>query len=987
VSRKHSLVKPGDGQSEARHEAILSALHAAAHWLPVQGPIGVFIHHNTLHTLQHLTFEEAVVEAAKRLGTEPFLTEERFQEERDRGRIQDQDIDAVLSEEPDVEILPNRLSRRALRRSMLIPGVRRFSPPTLGWLVDECGLLERLRTDLASSVRARILGGGPDVSEARATSELYLACRARQVPGAEPQLAPIQRPRDGILRQTGIDADEAVHPWLIRLCAVFVDQGISYWPMPHREAGLYAAVRGVMCASGMLEPQLLSGTVREFAAQAAAGKTPVQVVADYLDFFGASPDEYEALLTAELLALPGWAGLVYRLEEAPELAPYEEIKCALIDFLAVRLTLAKVAAANVWRAGEATGDVRSGWRTASAPSPDPEAEYPLAAIHLFDVAQLLGLSAADVRSLDDTEFARWAEEVRLFDDSERRRVLHLAYECRHERLILDPLRLHRRELDPTKKGPRPAAQVMFCIDEREESMRRALEETDPEVETFAAAGFFGAAVNYRGLDDPHGVALCPVVVTPQHAVLEKPKADADALMDIRRQARRKVWSDLARGTSIGSRTLVRGWVGTIGLGVASLVPLLARVLAPHHTGRFNAWLHERLLPQPRTELAYVRQEAAGHQIPEGLHLGFSLTEKTDRVAGVLRPAGLVSGFARIVVILGHGSTSLNNPHESAHDCGACGGRRGGPNARLFAAMANHPEVREQLRGRGVSIPEDTWFVGGYHDTCNDDVLLSDVELVPESHREDFARIRQSLDRARAGNALERARRFEAAWKDETPEQALRHVQERAGHLAEPRPEYGHATNAVCVVGRRCITRGLFMDRRAFLVSYDASIDPDDQLLSALLGAGGPVCAGINLEYYFSYVDNERYGCGTKLPHNVTGLVGIMNGHASDLRTGLPWQMVEVHEPVRLLLIVETTPERLGNAVGRSALVTELVQKRWLRVAAIDPDDGTIQVYRDGTFEPMDEPDGELPEAPTSADWYRGKLEHLPLARIRPTAPC
>ncbi|MCA9165535.1 MAG: DUF2309 family protein, partial [Planctomycetales bacterium] len=170
-------------------------------------------------------------------------------------------------------------------------------------------------------------------------------------------------------------------------------------------------------------------------------------------------------------------------------------------------------------------------------------------------------------------------------------------------------------------------------------------------------------------------------------------------------------------------------------------------------------------------------------------------------------------------------------------------------------------------------------------------------------------------------------------------------------------------------------------RRAFLTSYDASIDPEDNYLTALLGAAIQVCGGINLEYYFSCIDNESYGCGTKLPHNVVGLLGMMNGHASDLRTGLSSQMVEIHEPVRILFVVETTPERLIRAVKRNPAVTEFVENAWGRIVAIDSETGVMHAYRNGTFELYDEPDVELPAAETSVAWYRGKSDHLPIARI------
>lgn len=512
-------------------------------------------------------------------------------------------------------------------------------------------------------------------------------------------------------------------------------------------------------------------------------------------------------------------------------------------------------------------------------------------------------------------------------------------------------------------------------------MRRALEEADPCVETYGAAGYFGVAVDYKGIDDPHGAALCPVVIKPEHAVMERPKPEDNALLESRRW-RRRVLGLLMRNSLVSSKTLVRGWLSTSALGMLSAVPLVGHLLAPRRYALLREWLNTEFLPEPRTELTLMRNTKESQTAVAGLLTGFAPQEKMERVASVLRPAGLTYGFARLVVMLGHGSTSLNNPHESAHDCGACGGRRGGPNARLFAAMANRPEVRERLREEGIDIPADTWFIGGYHDTCSDDVELFDLDTVPATHQADLQSIRKSLDQARAQNARERARRFESFVRTADQQAALRHVEERSEHLAQPRPEYGHCTNSVCIIGRRSLTQGLFLDRRAFLVSYDATQDSTDGSLSALLGAAVPVCAGISLEYYFSFVDNDRYGCGTKLPHNVTSLVGVMDGHASDLRTGLPWQMVEIHEPVRILFVVETTPNRLEKVINASASLKQLVENRWIRVATIDPLSGRVHVRRDSGFEEFHEALERLPVALSSHEWYAGKLQHLPMAWIQ-----
>ena len=914
------------------------AVDHAAHLLPMQGPIGVFVHHNTLHAFQDVPFERAVIHASDLFGSEPYMKEAAYRAELARGRIRLDDIDAVLDREPDASIFP-ALTRHSLRRAMMTPGVREFDAATILWRSEQ--------GDLARDFRQP------------AMRALFDACLARVI---TPELEP-KEPRP---------VDEIIHPWLIRLCSVFLDQGLTYWSMPNRGRGFYESVRALLAARGGVFPRYLTGLDEEFDRQAYFSFSAADSVLDYLDTQHFSEADWEDVLQAELLALPGWAGLMRRLEQDPDLAPHERVPCSLMDFLAVRLTMTRVASREGARETVARESPlkTSGNRRLSR------------AVRIYDAARVLSLSADEIVRLADSEWSRFVDEVRTCNGLERRRIFQLAYERRHENEILRGLASHRRYRGVYESATPPLAQVFVCIDEREESMRRALEEASPEVETFGVAGYFGIAVDYKGIDDSRGAAYCPVVIKPQHAVREQPKEE-DRGLHAKRRWRRRLMGMVARSWFVSSRSLVRGWVSTAALGVLSAVPLVGHLLAPRRYAQLREWMNKAFLPEPRTELTLMRNTAHSQDAVSSLLTGFAAQEKADRVASVLIPAGLTRGFARLVVILGHGSTSLNNPHESAHDCGACGGRRGGPNARLFAAMANRPEVRELLRERGVEIPKGTWFVGGYHDTCSDDVELYDLGAAPASHEADLRWIRDSLDRARASNAKERTRRFESCSSPTSPEQALRHVEERSEHLAEPRPEYGHCTNAVCIVGRRSLTRGLFLDRRAFLASYDAAQDPDGRSLAAILDAVVPVCAGISLEYYFSFVDNDRYGCGTKLPHNVTGLVGVMDGHASDLRTGLPWQMVEIHEPVRMLFVIETTPTCLLQAVGSSAPLKQLVENRWIRIAVIDRQSGLVHVYRDTGFEELDEPLERLPVALSSAEWYGGKIEHLAMAWIQP----
>ncbi len=945
--------------------SLIAALDHCAHHLPVQGPIAVFIHHNTLHAFQHMPFEEAVVEGARVFGTEPYMPLSAYVKELRRGRILEEDVSAILEHEENSTIIPGRIDRRALRKAMLIPGLREVEGQRAAWLLNEGGWLRAFREDLPASSRAALDGTKP--------RELWEACLARTRPSRPAAPGRHPRPHAALFASRRFDLDALVHPPLINLVSMFTDQGVAHWPMPSRELGLLHAFRTIH-GGRLLDPPGLTGLSREIREQLRLGLDATDVVLRVLDELGVQASAMEDLIRAELLALPGWAGMVRKLENEPVLMEHVRVPCSLMEFLAARLTLTLIALR------QAEGDTRN-WRTVADGSTADPLEREL--VH-FDVAQLLGLSGDALASLDPASFDRLAAEIDAFPDVERRRVWHLAYERRHERLNLVPLARHHALPPAWSKAERYRADVFFCIDEREESIRRALEEKSPDIRTFGAAGFFGCAMRYSGNDDRHEVDLCPVVVKPAHFVQERARQEYVAIDD-KRQRLRRAWAAFAYGHNAGSRNLLRGWLGSALTGFTAIVPLLVRAFTPRSWAGTNDRLTGALLPEAYTDLGF-HQDGSAARAENGLLAGFTTTEMTDRVAAMLNTVGLVKDHARLLVFLGHGSTSLNNPHESAHDCGACGGRRGAANGRLFAAMANRPDVRALLRERGLTIADDVWFIGGYHDTCSDEIDLLDLDRVPATHHADLRALVKSLDEARAWSAHERARRFEAAGHGIGNAEGLHHVQERAAHLAEVRPEYGHCTNAVCFVGRRDTTRGLFFDRRAFLVSYDAHNDPQNKALAGVLGAVIPVCGGISLEYYFSFTDNEGYGCGTKLPHNVTGLIGVMNGHQGDLRTGLPWQMVEIHEPVRILFIVETTPERLLPVIMANPELKEFVTNRWIRLSTMDPDTGEIKVYRGDGFEPLEGDEVALPRSATSAAYYSGTLEHLPVARIENPIP-
>ena len=982
----------------------------STHLLPAQGPIEVFVHHNTLHAFEKHNFHEAVRLGLHRYGAQPYLTETTYRTLYQEGRISDRSIEAVIMQglsSAAHETINGLGTRAEIRLAMLRHPLHVGPDAELQWIIAETDALDRFRPQVSEVNRGRMVNSavayfdanrdalsqtesmqeclgriGRDsgrwnamAAESFALRLLWEMCRSnieRHVtdsregglgfqtdedkkqpnkPGWKPSPHSKQenlhvRPRDVLLHATGDDIDRCVEESLIRLTGGFIDQGYAGCELPSRDQGFLSAFKQLYRKNGWTVERWLEPLSQMIIRIEQQEIDALDIVKESLQDLGIDAEDAEEFIAQTLLALGGWAGMVWQLECGVDWVVRLLPKGSLVEFLAVRLILERLAIRDIARTRNIGGSkqthvptwqlIRDLTRVQSSTVRHPSYQLRESFL-LFQVAQLLGWTAQELAQMNPSQWYELHVELTRFGDLDRRQVYQEAFERDYRHRALDALGLtvQKNRRARTDSKLQTSFQIVTCIDDREESFRRHLEEVDSSCETFGAAGFFAVAIYYRGAGDAFYKPLCPGVITPGHYVQE----DVGYSFEGIHQSRAKLRSRLGVA-SYAFTTQSRNVLGGLLAGVAgslATAPLIARVLAPRLTSRIRKRFGTFLQPPPVTNLHLERYEEPPG--PDETHIGYRVDEMAATVVRLLQDIGAASPdrLSRLFIVCGHGSSSLNNPHESAYCCGACAGKRGGPNARAFAQMANDYRVRERAKQLGVTIPDDTWFVGAYHNTCDDSVVFYDLDRLPASHRNEFDQARDAIEEARARNAHERCRRFGSAALDLSFEEALRHVEGRAEDISQARPEYNHATNALCIVGHRWWSRGLFLDRRAFLTSYDSTTDDENAtILKRILAAVVPVCAGINLEYYFSKVDFARYGSGSKLPHNLVGLLGVMEGTSSDLRTGLYRQMTEIHDPLRITFVIEATPETLLSVMDENPTIGGLVRGGWVHVATIDP---------------------------------------------------
>jgi len=1047
---------------ETRRMELRGVVRLAGEVIAQYWPMRTFVHHNPLHSLEYLPFEETVRRGKQFMGGNGYLPGQLYRSYLKSGRIQSAHLEAALKplvQDKQVVIGTRRVTHGEVLRACLADGL---CTPVMEPLDDQ---LPDPANELIDRIAARLepVLTFPDLRE-----RIHTIAEGDQT--ALGRWLTLSHWCDDTL---GTQIVRQINDQLIKWCEAFLDEGHATWAMPEREQGLYVAWKTLAS-----QEWSLCGIPNSRRKIAQLPDYPEDTLLDSLDALGVPADLRQDYLSLQLTALPGWAGFIKWRGDERDYPWQQAYPAGLVKFLAIRLWYAREL---VQKACREELDIEGRYDAVTAYMRGHSEEYYLrrqrvagrlpalyaeevdrlahqksnnwttvldryrmevvprqeaaalrgAAKKLLALARSLEIDTVQLADGAPADLKQIVEWMEAFPELDHGPVWLKAFEAGYHDRLLRQLRAPSNEANRPAPA-RPYSQSVYCIDVRSEPFRRHLESVGPH-ETYGFAGFFAAFIRYRAWGKEHDTEQFPVIMRAKNEVREIPRSYLDE--KVSKHAARAKWVHAGHTLLHDLKeNVVTPYVMVESLGLFYGLPIFGKTLLPSLYQRWTAWLRrlfvpplattltvDKLAPSETAEMLAAEQQAivttalqertglrssritptfvealrqrafSGQGEPEpplveeaeraGLSMealnnfvdvlrrqydlnaraasrhkeritrtGFTLEEQILTVDTALRMMGLTKHFARLVLFCAHGSTSENNPFESALDCGACGGNEGKPNARVFAMMANNQKVRERLAKNGIAIPSDTHFLAGQVDTSTDDVQLFDLEDAPPTHRADIARLLEDLKEATRLTSQERCARFPEVTTTLPAHKAASHVRRRSMDWSQVRPEWGLSGNTAFIVGRRDLTKALDLEGRVFLHSYDYREDPRNRLLEVLLTAPQVVAQWIDMEHYFSTVDNEVYGGGSKVYHNVVGRIGIMSGPWSDLRLGLAWQTVmngdvPFHEPMRLLTIVEAPRERLEKLIARHEVLQHFYHNEWVHLVALEPEEGVLYRYR------------------------------------------
>lgn len=487
------------------------------------------------------------------------------------------------------------------------------------------------------------------------------------------------------------------------------------------------------------------------------------------------------------------------------------------------------------------------------------------------------------------------------------------------------------ELEP------PKAQAVFCIDVRSEVLRRHLETEAEWLQTKGFAGFFGLPMSYQTIEQQPAHSRCPVLLSPSLHIQETSCHPQQTAKIHKHMELRSAWQQSWQ-TLKSSASACFSFVESAGLF-------------------FGIGLWRKSFP--KVDTANEIHSDLGPDLD-----GIPESSRAQTAFQILNGMGLTEGFAKVVLLVGHGATTTNNPYDSSYQCGACGGHSGDANARLAATLLNDPDVRTRLNAEYcVEIPWTTWFLPALHNTTTDEVSLLNTHKAPNHLRTLLVDLEAALHSASRRTRIERGTKLGLSSSNRDHLQSL---VRKSSDWSEIRPEWGLAGNALFVAAPRWRTHAANLEGRAFLHDYDHQNDSDNSVLELIMTAPMVVANWINLQYLASSANPTNFGSGTKVLHQAIGNLGVCSGNGGDIQTGLPLQALHdgehfIHEPIRLHVLIEAPQEAIDAIIEAQVIVRQLVENQWIHLFSIDDTGSIARRTPNGGWQRCENGTGEMSE--------------------------
>jgi uncharacterized protein YbcC (UPF0753/DUF2309 family) len=531
----------------------------------------------------------------------------------------------------------------------------------------------------------------------------------------------------------------------------------------------------------------------------------------------------------------------------------------------------------------------------------------------------------------------WYQWQRKWQDlmnkpNEDQQYLHV-WQRAHEISYQQPLIESLAKSNAVENTSQTKVQAAFCIDVRSEVYRRALEKVDSTIQTLGFAGFFGLPISYKPIGTEASRPQLPGLLPP---ALEVTETCGDKQQDNNVIQQRINNLDKHKDWSFFTRQPASAFTYVESLGLTYLGKLIKRSLLKNKSTQN---LDQKGLTSDQVSKLKFELTETAH---------FNFESKLDMAEKILRAMSLTGDFAPIVLLIGHGSETDNNPHASGLDCGACCGQTGEVNARTLATLLNDTKIRDELKTRNIDIPAETVFIAGLHNTTTDEVTLFEIDRISANHISDISQLQKSLSLAGQEARRDRSTLLGLSHLQHDPANLFKAIKTKSNDWAETRPEWGLVNNASFIVAPRKRTQDINLNGRSFLHEYRWQDDRDYSVLELIMTAPMIVTHWINMQYFSSTIDNEKFGSGNKLLHNVVGgRIGVFEGNGGDLRIGLPIQSLYdgkkwMHSPLRLSVFIEAPKEAIEDIIHKHEVVHQLVTNKWLYLFHMQ--DGKISRY-------------------------------------------